>query len=316
MIINSFSTWISIQGKPCKEYRVEESQGKKTATCWVASEEGKDYEVNWKATSSSTAQGPVCARIQIDGRKCGGQYIRFGPRAKTMSGMTTGPTARRRFSFEPVKTTDEDLFVTAHASPEMSEIRITIRRTMLHEASLAKTVSAPAEQIFHEVSKKGMNHRTSFKSELTEPTRVTRAEDYGEPLATFYFRYRPLEILQADGIAPAVPLPIRGVFTPTPSPTPPPPNSIELRTSGLKRPHSIPNPDEEHVETALAMDLKRQSDSTMKPPLIKLDKLVKDEEKINLGQQIVVSRTNRKPQARSPRKKIKMEEVIDLTLNN
>ncbi|KAF9260070.1 hypothetical protein L218DRAFT_963008 [Marasmius fiardii PR-910] len=48
---DNFSAWITIDGQALQEYGVDVSQEARTVTCWIASELGKEYEVNWKSNA-------------------------------------------------------------------------------------------------------------------------------------------------------------------------------------------------------------------------------------------------------------------------
>ncbi|KAF9260068.1 hypothetical protein L218DRAFT_907671 [Marasmius fiardii PR-910] len=201
---NNFSAWVTICGQSCQEYDVQVFQESSTATCWIASEAGKEYEVNWKGC---TLPGPVSGRLRIDGHDCGG-HLKTYATTQTIQGITTGPTTLERFSFSSIKTTDDDSFINYHDSPERGEIKLIIRTTRVHTIkSGVGHNSAPAETTFHETSTKNIDHQTSFRPTVTDAgeERMIKAADYGNPLAIFSFKYRPLAILQANGIAPLPP---------------------------------------------------------------------------------------------------------------
>jgi len=118
------------------------------------------------------------------------------------SGFSTSSTTIRPFSFAPLQLTDDDAFLDS-ASKDLGEISIQIWRIAVAGINY-KWGPAPVEQKVHERSKKATSHRVQLDAEVTRPHRngrVARRLDK-EPLLTFIFKYRPLELLQANGIAP------------------------------------------------------------------------------------------------------------------
>ncbi|KAK7031206.1 hypothetical protein VNI00_013622 [Paramarasmius palmivorus] len=204
--LNNHTAWVTVDGVEAQEYDVQVDKEKKTVTCWIASEAGKTYEVSCKGTNIITATD---ISLVIDGRKCGGKYIK--PKSSRSSttrkfrGLRTSPTTIHPSRFSPVETTD-DYDATSLDNPELGNISLVVRWTRLigkttYEASAS---TLPEERKYHETAKKGFNHQTSFSH--SEQTKFLAeqmiTQPYGEPLVTFLFKYRPLGILQANGIAP------------------------------------------------------------------------------------------------------------------
>ncbi|KIK66842.1 hypothetical protein GYMLUDRAFT_239068 [Collybiopsis luxurians FD-317 M1] len=66
-------------------------------------------------------------------------------------------------------------------------------------------LSVPEQQLLHERAKKTIQHQTIFNDTLksSTPKKAVRLKQLSkQPIATFWFIYQPLEMLQAKGIAP------------------------------------------------------------------------------------------------------------------
>ncbi|KAF9260069.1 hypothetical protein L218DRAFT_989802 [Marasmius fiardii PR-910] len=86
-----------------------------------------------------------------------------------MKGIRITPTTLHRFSFSSVKTTDDNSFMSTDGnSSEAGEIRVTIRMTRVLENRPPTLATVPAEKIFHETSKKCIDHQTSFQPTTTQ----------------------------------------------------------------------------------------------------------------------------------------------------
>ncbi|KAL0565425.1 hypothetical protein V5O48_016599 [Marasmius crinis-equi] len=289
--VNNYSAWITIGDKACEEYEVDVSEEAKTVTCWIASEVGKEYEVNWECNNFT---GPYNTIVRIDGNPCGGMLSRSaitGPGRKL--GIRTSPTTLNRFSFSSVNTTDDNAFISTPDSPEMGDIKITIKNTKVLAPKSDNWSVAPVEKTFHETAKKCINHQTRFQPTTTAATDLIRVEDFGEPLATFCFKYRPLGILQANGIA-SPPAPQR--TSPSPPPQPGPTDS-RRSSSGSKR--GLEDDDED-----------------VKPDVLDLSDGDEDDAKLrDLKNQIAAFEARKKQKGQPPRKKIKREPIVGLTID-
>ncbi|EEB94120.1 hypothetical protein MPER_07118, partial [Moniliophthora perniciosa FA553] len=190
---------------------------------------------------------------------------------------------------------DHDLGTSDNA--ELGDIKLIIRRTTIIRYKDWTPLAAPADRTFHETTKKGFNHSTSFSQPKgTYTCREAIAKPHAESLAVFTFKYRPLGILQATGIAPRP--------TPQPrSPSPPARPSPHSRASSSisnKRPASA-DPDEEDVKP---ISLPSGPNS--------LDELQKEMDAIRARQQGGSKRKKIKVEAAEPYEPLK-GVTIDLT---
>ncbi|KAI9056371.1 hypothetical protein FKP32DRAFT_1585962 [Trametes sanguinea] len=183
-------------------------EDEKTMTCWIASEAGKAFTVHW---GDKTSTALMNVDIYVDDRhvdsvaheaesddSCEGQYDSSG--------------RYRPFVFALLAVTDDESI--ASPAHEMNDSLGTIRVTMTlvkqylhsdqpyHDAEI--TELAPV----HEKTKKAGAHAVSFGDPVETSwtpfaMRAVGVEEH--PFATFVFRYRPLALLQANGIAPRPP---------------------------------------------------------------------------------------------------------------
>ncbi|KAG7089281.1 hypothetical protein E1B28_010979 [Marasmius oreades] len=112
--------------------------------------------------------------------------------------------------FSRLIVTDDDSLMCS-ASPDIGEIKVIIRHTEIsapsHHHVSRWTASgtkrnAPTQITVHERTKKAVDHQTSLGQDIQSQARFIESKPYGPPLLTFRFRYRPIAMLQANGIVP------------------------------------------------------------------------------------------------------------------
>ncbi|KAJ7772938.1 hypothetical protein DFH07DRAFT_878481 [Mycena maculata] len=217
--IAGFTAWITIEGLPsnCPIYGFRQTRAKRTidAFCWIPSQEGKKFSVNW---SNSHRDRPIFAQLSIDGVVCSTHFMLDALNHPTdadaigISYATTSDFTRRDFVFQAIQVTDDDAYLyTLDSPPAFGTIRLE-----LWEATIEQIRRAPFQhtygaavlesQVIHEKSKKAGAHHVEFGGEYVVPQTTVnmvngmRAGD--APLATFTFNYRPYDILMAGGIIP------------------------------------------------------------------------------------------------------------------
>jgi hypothetical protein len=110
-----FSAWITIEGVEAAEYNIEVSENQQELSCWIPSEVGKKFTVNWTNVS---APGLTGGGVQVDGHKCGFEAIASETRPITafMDGIAETDTKTRPFVFAPLELTGESQAVSARES--------------------------------------------------------------------------------------------------------------------------------------------------------------------------------------------------------
>ncbi|KAL1758668.1 hypothetical protein FB107DRAFT_271863 [Schizophyllum commune] len=198
--------WIEADGKPLEEYGVEVSEDGKRCTAWIPSKAGQEFVVHLRDPDLARS---TLGAIYTDGHNVGGPVLEAfrSPTLQHVSraGVNISPTEIRNFKFGEVKLTDDDTYLSQDMK-SVGEVRFEL--WLCHVGRFVVPTVRP--QItettkMHERSKKGLAHAVAFSEtkRLERPTNFVEATKLGgEPLATFTFRYRSLEMLRANGIAP------------------------------------------------------------------------------------------------------------------
>jgi len=99
---------------------------------------------------------------------------------------------------------DDDKYLHTAVSPDLGEIKIEIYRCSVVSRTFEgdfKPVTTGPDRI-HERSKKAIGHRATFGPEVPCAARsIAKSRKLGK-IVTFVFKYRPLAVLQANGIVP------------------------------------------------------------------------------------------------------------------
>ncbi|KAF8072180.1 hypothetical protein FPV67DRAFT_1484268 [Lyophyllum atratum] len=201
MKLDNFSAWICMEGVQQPQYAIKYFPDKRLATCWVASEVGKNFSICWKdSLGSFTSSG----RVYVDGTRGdtgtlthSAKYL--NGRTSCIKGFTTSKTTERLFLFSKLDLTDDRYLYTA--SSHLGEIKLEIQQCRVKGSSTRwkwkKVFPEPGK--VHERSKKGMIHGSKLSPETQCKVEFVETVKFGK-VATFIFKYRPLAQLQANGI--------------------------------------------------------------------------------------------------------------------
>jgi len=208
MKLRGFLAWILVDGKEVNQYGVETKESK--VTCWIPSEAGKKFTVRWK-DSAPYRDVVTAGYVYLDGIRCGGRFINrsVGTQVDTVerSSAATSITTERPYVFSPIEFTDDDTSFNQNASLHaLGEISIEIWRVEMGRAISDPNTIFPEEQKVNERSKKALVHRVKLGEEvqaMQSPVCPCNKLDL-EPAVTFVFKYRPLEMLKANGLVPIV----------------------------------------------------------------------------------------------------------------
>ncbi|KAJ7091959.1 hypothetical protein B0H15DRAFT_182071 [Mycena belliarum] len=219
LVSKDFCAWIAIDGVEVPEYGPESSETGQEYSCWIPSEVGKTFTVHW---TNLSAPGLTGGGVQVDGHKCGFEAMasETRPISAFMDGIAETSTKTRPFVFAPLQLTgrfhftadnqlticqDDDAYLESASHPNLGLIKLEIWRVDIGGGGMAQSVAIPSSQKVHERSKKGMNQQITFGAAV-EHAQVQNAQIRRighSPLVSFSFRYRSLDLLQANGIAPA-----------------------------------------------------------------------------------------------------------------
>ncbi|KDQ14886.1 hypothetical protein BOTBODRAFT_174402 [Botryobasidium botryosum FD-172 SS1] len=206
-----FSAWITSEGSELAVYQttVEGNNGR-TISCWIPSSEGKKFKVHWKDHKGGIA---TLGEIFFDGSSKGeaGTIIHGRKQGETViqAGLSTSERSIKPFIFARLHVTDDD-FAAPIVPSEIGSIKLTIKRVIVQQTSMPPRFKQPKQRLktVHEKSKKAGLHIVSYgeKMRLKTNARMYTNTPYDpsdtEPWVTFIFKYRPLDWLQAEGIAP------------------------------------------------------------------------------------------------------------------
>ncbi|KAF7374312.1 hypothetical protein MSAN_00314600 [Mycena sanguinolenta] len=214
MRLGDLHVWVSVDDVELSEFAVEYSADEKEGSCWIPSECDKKFSVNWKHTNSSPRH-TVNAMVSVDGIRCGSNDMicRDRKRPHIASGcrtsVATSAYTRRPLLFGRQELTDDDELLNAAISPEFGSIKVEVRhvREVHSHRSHRRPVWHGQDRSFetpvlHERSKKAIGHSVQFGAEFQAVNTKANQIEVVRELATFVFKYRPIELLRAQGIAP------------------------------------------------------------------------------------------------------------------
>ncbi|OBZ67488.1 hypothetical protein A0H81_12608 [Grifola frondosa] len=280
--------------------------GENTVACYIPSASGKKFEIEWQ-----DHVGLCHAEIQvrIDGQYVNGAVCRpLGRGSKT--GVQTSLNVRRPFVFSNLETSDDDSLATKHASEDLGAIEVCIIRIKSNTIPVGFTPCSFSDMgTVHESSKKVGVHCVSLGECIEDGDDIQRVKT--EPLFTsenfyvkFLFRYRPADLLKAQGIMPSE-RPINGLEAPI--------------DKGKKRAMSVTDQNRRLRQ--------RTSPDDVKPAVIIIDEdedLNSLEEQLKVIQQKIQMKRNGESSSQSVKKErpasfIRLkhvdDNVIDLTLS-
>ncbi|KAJ6508074.1 hypothetical protein DFH09DRAFT_275569 [Mycena vulgaris] len=254
-----FSAWIAIEGVEVPEYNVEISENQQEYSCWIPSDVGKKFTVHW---TNMSAPGLTGGGVQVDGHKCGFEAIASDTRpiSAFMDGIAESSTKTRPFVFAPLDLTDDDAYLESASQPNLGLIKLEIWRVDVVGGGMAPSaVAVPAAQKVHERSKKGMNQQIAFGAAV-EHAQVQSAQIRRigfAPLVTFSFKYRSLDLLRANGIAPPAQRPEKRKASGSPEP-----ESTDEAASDAEEAKRL----KERIETLTAKRAKKNPATVKKEP--------------------------------------------------
>ncbi|KAF8900903.1 hypothetical protein CPB85DRAFT_1394525 [Mucidula mucida] len=206
---NSISAWINVDGAPLSEYGEEVISADDKIVCWVPSEAGKEFTVNIRHELCSF---DVASYVYVDGKYIGGGYLHpfhaDGKDSTCVSALATSATTERNLLFAALDLTDDDTLLGSDVSAELGEIKVEHWHVMMGEKIPFRPHQYQETGPVHERSKKAISHRTQLGASSSTGFRTQQKATAVTRLLTVIFRYRPLGMLQANGIAPpAAPVP-------------------------------------------------------------------------------------------------------------
>ncbi|KIJ60390.1 hypothetical protein HYDPIDRAFT_43389 [Hydnomerulius pinastri MD-312] len=215
MRLGDYSAFVIVDDKELEEFDIEVESATK-ATCWIPSEEGKKFGVKWQCHARKRPTHSS-GRVEVDGISCRGSLINPGPLGigdTRVRSYVSCDTMTRDLMFSRLQLSDDEALLDKSNATRVGEISLEI----IHGAVMKKQNLRPsthldvpdADDKLHEKAKKATAHRVGFGPE--KPRNKIR-ETYNhlipnhDPPLVFVFKYRPLDVLQANGIAPKPAIP-------------------------------------------------------------------------------------------------------------
>ncbi|KZP16452.1 hypothetical protein FIBSPDRAFT_958018 [Athelia psychrophila] len=185
--LGGFAAFIACGNEEVPCYGIEKSEDGKEAVCWIASEVGKEFSVRW-TKPTYLSKTVMRGHVQIDNMDCGGIVMREVEVPDLVYCKQ-----------------DDDKFLDTSPPLGLGDIVLSIYRIEITSIRDRVPSAPPQEQQVHERTKKATVHRVKLGTEQTcASTRIFFGKHLDEhPIATFVFKYRPLDVLQANGIVSA-----------------------------------------------------------------------------------------------------------------
>ncbi|KJA16097.1 hypothetical protein HYPSUDRAFT_91526 [Hypholoma sublateritium FD-334 SS-4] len=296
---NGFEVWVSVEGRALTQYGEDYDESKNEVTCWIPSETNKKFSVNYQKVSVDRLGDNAKVTTFVDGSNINSWVLagRAMYNKCTRSTVKDSGNVRRCLTFGTIELTDDDNYLDT-SSQDVGEIKVVVHKVKVKSSEMKLSdISRPSGSLqlakVHERSKKGHVHQIKYGDAVAPSMRVPymhyKTKDYGT-IATFIFRYRPLALLQANGVAPLTP-------------------AVPVDQAKVKVP-----------DNARHMDIKIQmsDDEDDEIPEIILEKertLIAELEQVRLAKRAARSKDKR------PKKRVKSEmahfipgEIIDLTI--
>ncbi|KAH9852262.1 hypothetical protein C2E23DRAFT_730937 [Lenzites betulinus] len=208
MLHKGHDVWISdADGRRINEYNMEtEGTGGTTVACYIPSESGKRFVINWKDYNGQHHANYKCS---LDG-KFAGASISPPNSAGSRPGVLLSADTYGSYQFADLRTTDDETALWAADAASLEkvgtiEVRVVrIRADMDHIPFRPGTFDGVGA--VHERSKKLGAHCATLgervKSRAHGMCKSYPLYPHEGSYATFIFRYRPSALLQAQGIMP------------------------------------------------------------------------------------------------------------------
>ncbi|KAI0374892.1 hypothetical protein BV20DRAFT_1010624 [Pilatotrama ljubarskyi] len=208
--IQGFSAHISCNGAELQILDAKQ-EDERTVSCWIASEVSQEFSVHWRAADLKTK---MSVNIHVDGRLARSP-CHWSTSPAQLEGSCLGvyetSQSLRPFRFSKLILTDDDAMLNDKGgNDDLGSIKISLTRVadfVLSEKPYTGS-GFVATGAVHEKTKKAGVHTVSLsdRTVVTTPIRIYNAvAAEKEPFANFIFRYRPIELLRANGIAPPAP---------------------------------------------------------------------------------------------------------------
>ncbi|KAJ7592549.1 hypothetical protein C8J56DRAFT_822455 [Mycena floridula] len=198
-----FDVWVEIEGKRCQEYGLEITDKEvPVVACWIPSEIGKAFTVHIRDNVRSS---PTRGYISVDGVRTGGKVLHANEKTAVHRGFRTSPHTVQPFLFTRVDLTDDDNQLHRNIPQAFGQIEVSLDRIVVTGRKQYPTKSVPAEYKVHERAKKAIVQQVGFGESVMTKTTGSLSVKITKKIAQFVFKYRSLDQLIANDIAPPSP---------------------------------------------------------------------------------------------------------------
>ncbi|KAM6490604.1 hypothetical protein JOM56_013947 [Amanita muscaria] len=199
-----FQAAVVVDGVDLPEYSIQVSEENGEISCYIPSEVGKNFAVRWR--DLNLRQRNTVGKVDLDGARGGSKQISKGSNTREASRSYYRVTGEivRPFCFARLSLTDDEGCANP-AGNNLGEVRIELYEVLSCKRvpyPPLKSNRVPGVVRIHEHSKKAMTHCVGYGDDMKKARKWTSNRVDGKRLATFVFRYRALDMLQAQGIAP------------------------------------------------------------------------------------------------------------------
>ncbi|GJE94867.1 hypothetical protein PsYK624_110430 [Phanerochaete sordida] len=198
---------VQVDGKSLPEYAVTTDDAERTMTCWIPSEEGKEFVIMRRNRSKVHE---VSMKTCLDGRQMPSDSHFRRRSSRKMYGQRASEDSILPFKFASIKLTEEEGHVSSHKLDldALGTIEIRVLRT---EGKGKYATPIPIQDLaedfgpVNERSKKAGAHCVAFgdKKKSGKPKELVRhkyLDRVDKPYCKLRFRYRSRDMLLAQGI--------------------------------------------------------------------------------------------------------------------
>ncbi|KAJ3535348.1 hypothetical protein NM688_g6993 [Phlebia brevispora] len=203
---------VRVEGSSLEEYDTRYNEEEGRGSCYIASRTGKSFKV---LASNTMPDTDLECFLYVDGVLAVSGVVRRRA-TQYLHGVSTGPDTVRPFQFSRLELTDNDDSVTmAHNEIDLQHLgtircdffRVRVLGPSTREHLYTIPPGITNRLVLHEKTKKAGTQRVLLaEEEKMEPEHRVRVKSIdsrsGDPFRSFLFRYRPREMLQAQGIIP------------------------------------------------------------------------------------------------------------------
>ncbi|KAJ3997073.1 hypothetical protein F5050DRAFT_1894598 [Lentinula boryana] len=196
LTLQDFSAWIEVDGSELPIFDIKQIGNE--VTCWIPSELEKNFSVKWSTGKRAIS---MVGDIHMDGKCLSSKAMWTGEtQTFTSSGVLTTATSEKPFVFSKLELTDDDEYLNM-ATAGLGDVKLVISHATFGVTQNRYNNCDPIGKV-HEKSKKATGHRVGFGANKPVVYTDLISTQRHANLVKFVFRYRPIDMLRANGIAP------------------------------------------------------------------------------------------------------------------